>query len=116
MSNPRRCATTSDGAFIRGGVDKAVTNRLTLATDIQLQHVDVSLANPALTLPDEGVDFDFGPNGLTWYHVSNIASSAMTGKFNVWGNMLATFTGIVPLKNGGLTDNFTPIIGLDYAW
>ena len=40
----------------------------------------------------------------------------MTGKFNAWGNMLLTFTALVPASRRGLVDHFTPIVGIDYAW
>jgi hypothetical protein len=40
----------------------------------------------------------------------------MTGKISIWGILLVTVTGLVPAKSGGLSDRFTPIIGIDYAW
>jgi hypothetical protein len=104
------CSTEIIGLFLRGGVDRAVTSKLTLATDIQSQLVKVWFFDMRTVPVGIGQNADGRPSRndttLSW---------TITGKYNVWGNLLATGTGIVS-SGGGLVDRFTPIFGFDYAW
>ena len=115
------CNTTPDkacgsvgGFFVLGGFDKAVTKRLTLATDIQMQRTNVRLRQGTQTIPT-GAEPSVGIRPPL-VEKADTLTVAMTGKINLWGNFLVTATGLVPAKSSGLSDRFTPIIGIDYAW
>ena len=111
-----------DAILVAGGIDKAVTKRVTLSTDIHMQRVDVRRRGASsVTVPITG------PLGGCAMGIATACSSSiieradtvtlsMTGKVNLWGNLLLTVTGLIPANSSGLTDRFTPIIGLDYAW
>ncbi len=100
------------GFFVLGGIDKAVLKRLTLATDVQMQRTEIR-QRLNQTIPTS-TEQNGGMKPLVAR--ADTVTVAMTGKINVWGNLLVTVTGMVPAKSGGLSDRFTPIIGLDYAW
>jgi len=55
-------------------------------------------------------------NERTNVRMRRAVTVVMTGKISIWGILLVTVTGLVPAKSGGLSDRFTPIIGIDYAW
>ncbi len=106
------------GVFVAGGIDKAVTKRLTLAADIQRLRVDIEawhgdVSGFTQTVPLNAV---IGERFVELVERAHTATLSLTGKFNAWGNLLVTFTGLIPANRSGLTDRFTPIVGLDYAW
>jgi hypothetical protein len=109
------------GFLVAGGVDKAVTKRVTLSTDIHMQRVDIERTRDLATAPLSG-PLGACASGIASACNTNLIERAdtvtlsMTGKLNIWGNLLVTVTGLVPANSSGLTDRFTPIIGLDYAW
>ena len=95
--------------FIGGGIDKAVTKRVTLSSTLQLHHtviaVDASATTPSVEVQTNNPEVK-----------TNRLTASMTGKVNVWGNLLVTVTGLVSKNGRGLSDRFTPVIGFDYAW
>ena len=54
--------------------------------------------------------------GLDLAEQSNRITAAFTGKINLWGNLLLNLTALTSTNSRGLSDRFTPAIGLDYAW
>ena len=108
-----------DGVFVAGGIDKAVTKKLTLSTNFQAQRIRIQVSGPgvagpaAATLPTSAIQgAGLPPTDIR----TNRVTLALTGKISVWGNLLVTATGLVTAKSDGLSDRFTPVIGIDYAW
>ena len=101
------------GPVVVGGIDKAVTDRLTVAADVQVQRVDVEQL--ARTVPTTTAAQRSG-GAPTLAARANTVTVSVTGKYNLWGNLLLTASGLIPANSSGLIDRFTPIIGLDYAW
>jgi hypothetical protein len=120
-TEPVKVCEAIRGFFVAGGIDKAVTKRVTLSTTIHMQRVDIQRTSGSATAPISG---PLGPcaQGIASACRTNLIERAdtvtvsMTGKMNLWGNLLLTVTGLVPANSSGLTDRFTPIVGLDYAW
>ena len=107
-SEDHACGNIGTG-FIGGGIDKAVTKRVTLSSTLQLHHtviaVDASATTPSVEVQTNNPEVK-----------TNRLTASMTGKVNVWGNLLVTVTGLVSKNGRGLSDRFTPVIGFDYAW
>ncbi len=102
-----------DAWFAAGGVDKAVTPKLTLSADLIASHIDVSLPGSqtlSATLPATA------RAGLDEALQTNRFTAAFTGKINLWGNLLLNLSALTSTNSHGLSDRFTPSIGLDYAW
>jgi len=127
-SRPFNVCSTVLGYSIAGGIDKAVTNKLTLAADIQRLRVDNEAVHTmenkgesTQTVPPHAIREDLRlndviVNAVTLVERAYTSTLSMTAKFNAWGNMLLTFTALVPMNSSGLTARFTPILGVDYAW
>jgi hypothetical protein len=102
------------GPFVVGGLDRAVTSRLTLSADVQAQRYDISERfnqTSGSGTPSVGT----GP-GIDASTSTTRVTTALTGRFNLYGNLLVTATGLISTNNHGLSDRFTPVIGFDYAW
>jgi hypothetical protein len=112
-NEPEKLCDQVQGFIVAGGVDKAVTKRLTLSGDVQVQRIDTQLISQ--TIPSTAV---LPPDGSypTLAGRADTATATLTSKFNLWGNLLVTFSAVVPANKRGLTDGFTPIIGVDYAF
>ena len=99
---------------------KAFSGSPPIQTDIQVKHVNIpTLTSTTRTFPGDVSGQTAANSRLARDFLAespNTATLSMTAKFNVWANMLVTFTGLVPVSSAGLTDRFTPIIGLDYGW
>lgn len=81
------------GALFGGGIDKAVTKRVTLSSTLQVQHTVIAVDIGASgTTPSVAVR----PNNPEVK--TNRVTASMTGKINVWGNLLVTGTALVSKK------------------
>jgi hypothetical protein len=94
------CGNVGAG-FIGGGIDKAVTKRVTLSSTVHLYHTVIAVGAPATT-PSQSV------NIVKTEVKTNRVTASMTGKVNVWGNLLVTMTGLMSKNARGLSDRFTP--------
>lgn len=86
-----------------------MTKRVTLSSTLQLHHTVIAVGVTETT--PAGAVRPNNPEVKT-----NRVTASLTGKVNVWGNLLVTMTGLVSKNGRGLSDRFTPVIGLDYAW
>jgi hypothetical protein len=108
-SSAAHACSNIGGALIGGGIDKAVTKRVTLSSALQLQHSVIAVGITE-TIPTVAV-------GIIKSELkTNRVTASITGKVNVWSNLLVTMTALVSKNDRGLNDRFTPVIGLDYAW
>jgi hypothetical protein len=113
-NTPDKACGSVGGFFVLGGIDKPVMKRLTLATDVQMQRTNVRMRQGNQTIP-AGAEPIVGIKPPL-VEKADTVTVAVTAKINLWGNLLVTATGMVPAKSSGLSDRFTPIIGIDYAW
>jgi hypothetical protein len=97
--------------FVAGGVDRAISRRVTLSADVLAHRSTIQLANVATTLPANV--FQSGSNQAIR---SSRVTAALTGRINLWGNLLVTVAAMFTTSSNGLSDRFTPVVGLDYAW
>jgi hypothetical protein len=100
------------GPFVVGGLDKALSQRLTLSADVQAQKYDISVRANQTSLTG-------GPPDITDPTIlarTTRVTAAATARFNVWGNLLVTATALTSTNSQGLSDRFTPVVGFDYAW
>jgi len=97
--------------FVAGGVDRAVTRKVTLSGDVLVHRFTLQLSPVATTVPADTVQS--GSNRAV--RTSRI-TAALTGRINLWGNLLVTVAGMLTTSTNGLSDRFTPVVGLDYAW
>jgi hypothetical protein len=93
------------------GADVAVGPRLTIAGDL----VGRAIRNmPRLVFTDVGLglqEFVADERGTL-----NEALASIGAKFNAWGNLLTTFNLLLPVTDGGLRANPTPVVGFDYSF
>ena len=104
-----------DQAFYALGVDFGVSEKLTLAVDLLGQRVFdsprlreetfVGLDAVGTTFPNFGFeDGDF-----------NVTNGALGFKFNPAGQWLINAGVVFGLDNGGVRDEFTPLVGIEYS-
>jgi len=115
----------SDEINYTAGFDWALGPRFTLAVDAIGR---TFLKTQSISVEDTRFEANTNPSG-----VPNIVSAVLprlvteTGqvntllgsvgvKINPFGNFLLTLNGLFPLNSQGLTDGFTPLIGIDYSF
>jgi Putative MetA-pathway of phenol degradation len=102
------------------GFDSAVTSSLTVAADVigrtlldPSGFTDEELTFQCVSCPPLSPTFDeFSPStGNT-----NILLGSAGVRFNPTRNLLISAHALFPLRKSGLVDNFTPVIGFEYAF
>jgi len=102
------------------GFDSAVTSSLTVAADV----VGRTLLDPSGFTDQERMFrcFSCPPLSPTYeeFSLSNGNTNILLGsagvRFNPARNLLISAHALFPLRKSGLVDNFTPVIGLEYAF
>ena len=98
------------------GADIAVSDHFTLALDVLGQHV---IDSPQLTETTfVGLDpaaTQFPDIRLEGDQSFNVTNAAIGAKFNPWGTLLVSVNVLLPLDDGGVRDDFTALVGLEYS-
>lgn len=111
---------------LKGGFDWAADSKLTLSADLLVR---VLTDAGRIERIEETFRYNTAPDGpqviqtatfpLVSYDESagiNSYSAAVGAKLNVYGNLLLTLSGVIPLNDEGLRDDFSSLIGLDYSF
>jgi hypothetical protein len=119
FSRPNDAARDRNSVFLKPpnelsytlGADVVVSPRLTVAGDLVGRAINKV---PRLVNADIGLgleEFVAGETGRL-----NVALASAGAKFNAWGNLLTTVNVLIPLTQGGLRSNITPVVGFDYSF
>ena len=109
-----------------GGFDWALSPRLTFAVDVlgrtfrktqKVAVVDTLFEANASTDPTQpNIVSAVLPRLVTTPGDVNTLLGSVGVKINPFGNFLLTLNGLFPLNSQGLTDGFTPLVGIDYSF
>lgn len=108
-----------DQFFYAFGVDWGVHERLTLAFDILGQQIidaqRLRVTDFIVTPPPQNRQLDFANLGFEEESI-NQTNAAVGFKVNPSGNLLVDFNVLFKLNDGGLRDDITPLVGIEYGF
>ena len=114
----QRTVTVKNQFQYAGGVELEAAPKVTLIVDLLGRHIlGGGRVVPEAFTPPPNL---FGATGFTVTTVQPNGIRKLTLapglKWNLKGNMLLSLNALVPLSDNGLSDRFTPVIGLDWTF
>ena len=113
-----RTVTARNQVQYAAGLEVEAAPKVTLIVDLLGRHIlgGGVVASESLTPPTNAF-------GATSFTVATAQSNGIRKltlapglKWNLKGNMLLSLNALIPLKDNGLSDRFTPVVGLDWTF